>query len=155
MTTASNISPLKGLNTTHWYFTGNVTNPVPSRINPFPIFSIPVIATTKPCLPLHQRKDHMMPQERWSNKFSLQWPYLHYINIKHSKRAMITPNLALKDWVGGRKRKRTSTIHYAFNHMKHSPWRGIGRTPLSEIKEHFQTDKTLHPWQRARYLQVP
>jgi len=54
VTTASRISPLNGLNTTHWYLTGNVTNPVPSRINPFPMFSMPVIATTNPCRPLQE-----------------------------------------------------------------------------------------------------
>jgi hypothetical protein len=56
LTTASKISPLNGLNTTHWYFTGNDTNPVPSRINPFPMSSMPVIATTNPCLPLHKSR---------------------------------------------------------------------------------------------------
>ena len=57
VTTASKISPLNGRNTTHWYFTGKVTNPVPSRINPFPTFSIPVIATTNPCRPLQQMQN--------------------------------------------------------------------------------------------------
>lgn len=52
VTTASKISPLKGLKTTHWYLTGKVTNPVPSLINPFPTFSTPVIATINPCRPL-------------------------------------------------------------------------------------------------------
>lgn len=52
VTTASKISPLNGLKTTHWYLTGNVTNPVPSRIIPLPMFSIPVTATTNPCRPL-------------------------------------------------------------------------------------------------------
>lgn len=54
VTTESKISPLNGLKATHWYLTGNVTNPVPSRINPFPMLSIPVIAITKPCLPLQK-----------------------------------------------------------------------------------------------------
>lgn len=52
VTTASRISPLNGRNTTHWYFTGKVTKPVPSRIRPFPTLSMPVIATMNPCRPL-------------------------------------------------------------------------------------------------------
>jgi hypothetical protein len=60
VTTASRISPLNGLNTTHWYLTGNVTNPVPSRINPFPMFSMPVIATTNPCRPLQECREFFL-----------------------------------------------------------------------------------------------
>ena len=64
VTTASRISPLNGLKTTHWYLTGNVTNPVPSRISPFPMFSIPVTATTNPCRPL---------QSGWKSKCYILW----------------------------------------------------------------------------------
>lgn len=56
VTTASRISPLKGLKTTHWYLTGKVTNPVPSLIRPFPMSSTPVMATTNPCRPLFIKK---------------------------------------------------------------------------------------------------
>lgn len=55
-TTASRISPLKGRKTTHWYLTGKVTNPTPSRIRPLPTLSIPVIATMKPWRPLQLQK---------------------------------------------------------------------------------------------------
>jgi hypothetical protein len=40
--------------------TGNVTNPVPSRINPFPMFSMPVIATTNPCRPLQECREFFL-----------------------------------------------------------------------------------------------
>lgn len=58
VTTLSRISPLKGRKTTHWYFTGNVTNPVPSRMRPCPMVSTAVTATTNPWRPLKaQRTD--------------------------------------------------------------------------------------------------
>lgn len=54
VTTASKISPSNGLKRTHLYFTGKVTKPVPSLINPFPTLSTSVIATTNPCFPLQK-----------------------------------------------------------------------------------------------------
>lgn len=61
VTTLSKISPLKGLKTTHWYLTGKVTKPVPSRMSPEPIVSTAVTATTNPCRPLWKAHNPLVP----------------------------------------------------------------------------------------------
>lgn len=49
-TTASNTSPLNGLNTMALYLTGYITNPCPGKIKPAPILSMVVTAITNPYL---------------------------------------------------------------------------------------------------------
>lgn len=87
VTTASKISPLNGLNTTHWYFTGKVTNPVPSRMSPFPTFSMPVTATTKPCRPL--QKSRKFSNQAITLTYSLTMRTLFYLLGFYTERNMI------------------------------------------------------------------